>query len=227
MTTLTSLSQSTPAAAAGFRPMRGVAWYKRVQAWALARRNPGYDALVAARKLALLSPIRGTVVEIGPGAGVNLPFFRTDVRWIGIEPNPFLTPRVHETATRLGREIELRTGTAEYLPVPSRSVDAVVATLVLCSVDDPEVALREVLRVLKPGGRFVFMEHVAAPRGTFTRWLQRLLSPLWNFAADGCHLHRDTAASISAAGFRTVVHDHFDLPIPVVGPHVAGTAWAP
>jgi SAM-dependent methyltransferase len=227
MTTLTSLNEPTPAVAAGFRPMRGVAWYKRLQAWALAQRNPGYDALVAARKLALLSPIRGTVLEIGPGAGVNLPFFRTDVRWIGVEPNPFLRPRVHETATRLGREIELRTGTAEHLPAPNQSVDAVVATLVLCTVDDPAEALREVLRVLKPGGRFVFMEHVAARRGTFTRWLQRLLSPLWNFAADGCHLDRDTAAAISAAGFRTVVHDHFDLPIPVIGPHVAGTAWAP
>jgi SAM-dependent methyltransferase len=227
MTTLTSLNEPTPAVAAGFRPMHGVSWYKRLQAWALARRNPSYDALVAARKLALLSPIRGTVVEIGPGVGVNLPFYRTGVRWIGVEPNPFLRARVHETAARLGRDIELRSGAAEHLPVPSRSVDAVVATLVLCSVDDQEVALREVLRVLKPGGRFVFMEHVAARRGTFTRWLQRLLRPLWRFASDGCYLDRDTAAAISAAGFRTVVHDHFDLPIPVLGPHVAGTAWAP
>ena len=227
MTTLTSLTQASPAVAAGFRPMRGVAWYKRLQAWALSQRNPGYDALVAARKLALLSSIRGTVLEIGPGVGVNLPFFRTDVRWIGVEPNPFLRPRVHETATRLGRDIELRSGGAEHLPVPSQSVDAVVATLVLCSVDDQAVALREVLRVLKPGGRFVFIEHVAARRGTLTRWLQRLLGPLWTFDADGCHLDRDTAAAISAAGFRTVVHDHFNLPIPVLGPHVAGTAWAP
>jgi SAM-dependent methyltransferase len=224
-----SRSLAPPAAVldAGFRPLRGVAWWKRFQAWALSLRSPRYDGLVAARKLALFSPLEGTVLEIGPGAGANLPFFRTDVRWIGVEPNPFLHPTLEETATRLGRDIELRAGTAEQLPVPSQSVDAVVGTLVLCSVHDPAAALREVLRVLRPGGRFVFMEHVAAPRGSVRRFVQRLLRPFWTFAADGCHLDRDTAATIRAAGFRAVMADHFDLPIGVIGPHVAGTAWAP
>jgi SAM-dependent methyltransferase len=226
MNTTTAPSPTT--ALADARPVRAATWYKRVQAWALSRERPNYDGLVAARKLALLSPINGTVLEIGPGAGANLPFFRTDVRWIGVEPNPFLHPHLEGTATRLGRNIELRAGTAERLPVPSHSVDAVVATLVLCSLDDPAVALREVLRVLRPGGRFVFMEHVVAPRGNLaTRIAQRLLAPFWRGLADGCHLDRDTAAAIIGAGFPTVEVESFHLPIPVIGPHIAGTAWAP
>jgi SAM-dependent methyltransferase len=209
------------------RPLRAARWYQRFQAWALALRSPRYDALVAARKLALLSRLEGTVLEIGPGAGVNLPFFRTDVRWIGVEPNPFVHEHLDATAIRLGRDIEVRTGTAEQLPVASRSVDAVVGTLVLCSVRDPAAALREVLRVLRPGGRFVFMEHVAARPGGARRLLQRLFRPFWKVAADGCHLDRDTATTIATAGFRSVVIDHFDLPIGIIGSHVAGTAWAP
>jgi SAM-dependent methyltransferase len=232
MTSMTDLIPITAGAqeldaGAATRPARGGAWYRRFQAWALSRRSPRYDGFVAARKLALLSRLRGTVVEIGPGAGVNLPFFRTDVRWIGVEPNPFVHASLQATATRLGRDIEVRAGTAEQLPIPGRSVDAVVATLVLCSVHDPAAVLREVLRVLRPGGQFVFMEHVSAPRGSGRRFLQRLLRRFWRLAADGCHLDRDTANTIAAAGFRTVVMDHFDLPFALVGAHVAGTAWAP
>jgi SAM-dependent methyltransferase len=220
------MDEMTVGRSVGFRPLRE-GWYQRFQAWALSLRSPRYDGLVAGRKLALLSRLRGTVLEIGPGAGVNLPFFRTDVRWIGVEANPFVHQYLENTATRLGRDIEVRIGDAEDLPVPSRSVDAVVATLLLCSVRDPAAALREVLRVLRPGGRFVFMEHVAARPRTLRRWFQRLLRPLWKIAADGCHLDRDTPTMIAAAGFRSVVVDHFDLPIAVIGPHVAGTAWAP
>jgi SAM-dependent methyltransferase len=228
MTTLTEMAPITrEIPEVGFRPLRSVGWYKRFQAWALSLRSPRYDSFVAARKLALLSPLKGTVVEIGPGAGANLPFFRTDVRWIGVEPNPFVHLHLETTANRLGRQVEVRTGSAEQLPIASRSVDAVVGTLVLCSVRDPAAALREVLRVLRPGGRFVFMEHVIAHDRGPRRLLQRLLRPFWKVAADGCSLDRDTAAIISAAGFRRVVIDHFDLPIALIGPHVAGTAWAP
>ena len=163
-----------------------------------------------------------TLLELGAGGGNNAFFLKRRFRCTLTD----ISAPMLELSRALNPDCEHTIGDMRALRL-ERTFDAVVATLVLCSVDDPAEALREVLRVLKPGGRFVFMEHVAAPRGTFTRWLQRLLSPLWNFAADGCHLDRDTAAVISTAGFRTVVHDHFDLPIPVVGPHLAGTAWAP
>jgi ubiquinone/menaquinone biosynthesis C-methylase UbiE len=208
--------------AAGFS---GAHWYKRVQAWMAAQGSPRYERLVAGTKSALLSPLEGTVLEIGPGGGANLPFLRGDVRWIGVEPNPFAHPYLHDAADRLGLDAEVRLGTAERLPVSDRSVDAVIGSLVLCSVRDPAAALREVRRVLRPGGRYVFVEHVAAHHGRPLRFLQRLMRPVWRAMGDGCHPDRDTGALIAAAGFAGVVQRPFELPIPVVGPHVAGLAW--
>ncbi|KAH9294873.1 hypothetical protein KI387_038461, partial [Taxus chinensis] len=89
----------------------------------------------------------------------------------------------------------------EALPVLDSSMDAVVGTLVLCSVSDVEKTLKEVQRVLKPGGRFIFVEHVAAPDGTLLRFWQKLLDPLQKFVSDGCHLTRETGKLIRESGF--------------------------
>jgi SAM-dependent methyltransferase len=212
---------------AGFAPLQRARWYKRVQAWVLSHRSRRYDAMVAGRKRELLAPLEGTVLEIGPGAGANLQFFGRGVRLIGVEPNPYAHARLAAEAARRGVEAEVKLGTAERLPLPDRSVDAVIATLVLCTVRDPAATLREVRRVLRPGGRFVFMEHVAAPPQTGTRTAQRLIRPLWSFLGDGCRPDRDTARTIEQAGFARVQLDPFRLPIPIVGPHLCGVAWAP
>jgi SAM-dependent methyltransferase len=204
--------------------MRNARWYKRLSAWALSRTNRRYDAMVAEEKRTLLSPLSGTVLEIGPGGGNNLAFLRPYMRWIGIEPNPFFHDRLRARGERLGIEVDVRTATAEALPVPDQSVDAVISTLVLCSVRDPQAALREVRRVLRPGGRFAFVEHVAAPHGTGLRLLQRALRPAWGAFSDGCHVDRDTGSLIEAAGFAAVDLRHFTLPVPVMGPHIAGVA---
>jgi ubiquinone/menaquinone biosynthesis C-methylase UbiE len=113
------------------------------------------------------------------------------------------------------------------LAVDDESVDAVVCTIVLCSVRDLSATLGEIRRVLRPGGRFVFMEHVAAPRGTGLRRVQRLLRPVWQFLADGCTPDRETDAAIRAAGFSHVEIERFRLPREVsvlAGPHIAGEA---
>ncbi|WP_153185736.1 class I SAM-dependent methyltransferase, partial [Thermus scotoductus] len=110
--------------------------------------------------------LAGAVWEIGPGTGINLAYVPDGVYWLGLEPNLHLHPWL-ETALRQGGVLgEVLLGQAEEIPLPQESVDAVVATLVLCAVEDPRRALAEILRVLKPEGRFVFLEHVAAPRGS-------------------------------------------------------------
>src|SRR4029079_8929332 len=168
----------------GFGPMRNARWYKRLAAWALSRPNRRYDAMVAEEKRTLLAPLSGTVLEIGPGGGGNLAFLRPYMRWIGIEPNPFFHDRLRARGEPLGIDVKVRASSAEALPVPDQSVDAVISTLVLCSVHDPSAALREDTRVLRPGGRFVFVEHVAAPHGTGLRFAQRALRPMWRALSD-------------------------------------------
>ena len=127
-------------------------------------------------------------------------------------------------AQRLGLDIELRTGSAENLPAENASVDFVISTLVLCSVVDQDRALKEVLRVLKPGGKFVFIEHVAARPGTWLRFIQTLVKPLWRRMGDGCQPDRQTASALMQAGFAKVEIEEFPAPVPVVRPHIAGIA---
>jgi ubiquinone/menaquinone biosynthesis C-methylase UbiE len=198
---------------------------QRLLAFVLLRFQGRYAQLTAGRKKPLLGELHGTVVEIGPGTGPNLAFYADDVRWIGLEPNPFLRPRLLAAAAKRGLSVEVCTGTAERIEVADASVDAVVSTLVLCSVRDVAAVLREVLRVLKPGGKFVFLEHVAAPPGTLLRRVQRLGRPISKFIGDGCHLDRETWRFVESAGFAKVELEHFRLPLPLNGPHIAGSAW--
>lgn len=204
--------------------LRDSRWYKRLQARLLSTEYEPYTRAVERRKAELFGGLEGDVVEIGPGGGVNLRYFAPDVRWTGIEPNPYLHDVILERARELGRTAELRAGRAEALPFEDGSVDAVVSSLVLCSVGDLEAVLREIRRVLRPGGRFAFVEHVADPRGGGRARLQRLVRPLWNLLADGCSPDRRTWEAIRGAGFSAVEIEHFEVPIPVVAPHIAGFA---
>ena len=198
---------------------------QRLFAWMLARYGPKLEPHLARHKRRLFHNLTGAILEIGPGAGANLPYFHARrVHCIGIEPNPFLHDRLRKQAAAAGIEIDLRSGTAESIPAPDNSVDAVVSTLVLCSVSDPPRVLAEVRRILKPGGTFVFIEHVAARSGTFQRRLQRCIRPLWRQLGDGCHPDRETAHAIESAGFQHVSMERFVVPLPVVSPHIAGVA---
>ena len=197
---------------------------QRLQAWILVHACPAYEKNVAHYKRALLGKLSGTILEIGPGTGVNLAYYPEKVRWIGIEPNPVLHSYLRDAIAQKQITADLRFGHAESLGVPDASVDAVVSTLVLCTVRDVAATLCEILRVLRPGGRFVFIEHVAAPPATFTRAAQRFVKPAWRYFGDGCHPDRETWKSIESAGFSSLHLDHFRVPSPIVGPHIRGFA---
>ena len=203
---------------------------QRLCAWMMTHSGESYEQVTAARKRALFGNLHGDVLELGPGAGPNLRYFPADVRWVGVEPNPFMHPHLLEALRASGRpagqfRIEGGDPAGVHLPAGDASLDAVVATLVLCSVPDPQASLQEILRVLKPGGRFVFIEHVAARRGSRMRSFQNLIQPLWTLVGDGCHPNRETWESIARAGFDRVDIEHYRYPTGGPGsPHIAGTA---
>jgi len=158
----------------------------------------------AAVKTRLFEDLPDAIVEIGAGAGGNFRYFRPGAKVIAVEPNRRLHKYLAGRARRRGIELEVHSGGAEAIPIPEESMDAVVASLVLCTVTDPEAVVREVLRVLKPGGRFLCIEHVAAPPSSFVGRLQRLVHRPWKWLFEGCHTHRDTGCLLREAGFSTV-----------------------
>ena len=209
--------------ATGRRPwLRCWQW---AQAFVQARINVRYELSVAGRKQTLFSGIQGSVLEIGPGTGVNLVYLPVGIRWIGIEPNTYMHRYLRELGSKLGMNLDIRVGAAERLPVPDQSMDVVISTQVLCSVSNPGEALREIERVLKPGGRFLFLEQVAAAPGTSLRRWQRLVRPVSLLLGDGCHPDRETWNDIEQAGFALIQLEHFEVSAALWSrPHIAGVA---
>ncbi len=210
-------------------PRRG-SLNQRLFASRVANRSRPDDPSTAARKRALFAGLHGMVLEIGPGTGKNLAYFPAEITWVGVEPNPFMLPYLLQAIRGLGWpagrfQIEPGDPQGDRLPVEDESVDAVVSTMVLCSVPHPAGSLQEVLRVLKPGGEFLFIEHVAASCGTGLRLFQDLLQPVWSLAAEGCHPNRETWNTISRAGFARVEIEHYRFPGGhLVGPRISGRA---
>jgi ubiquinone/menaquinone biosynthesis C-methylase UbiE len=187
-----------------------------------------YEDWIEARKRELFAGVSGRVIEIGPGTGSNFRHLPETLDWMGIEPNPYMHDTLRQKARAAGIEPQLHTGEAARLPLGDDSADFVISTLVFCSVPDLPQVLAEIHRVLKPGGRLLFLEHVAASRGTRLRLLQNLLRPAWQLIGDGCCINRETAGAISTAGFRTVKLEEFRIPRPPapswVSPHIIGYA---
>jgi SAM-dependent methyltransferase len=182
---------------------------------------------LGARKRALFSDLPPLVVELGAGGGASMRYLTPGTRLVAIEPNPYARGDLRRKAARHGIDLEIRGQRAEATGLATASVDAVICTLVLCTVEDQAAALAEVHRILRPGGRFVFIEHVASDPGPL-RALQRLLRRPWRYVFDGCCLDRDTAAAISAAGFTDVQIEHgrFGGVFVPVWPQISGVAVA-
>ena len=197
---------------------------KRWFAWAMYHVAEQYDGLLADRKRDLLGNLDGTIIEIGPGTGTNLRYYPRGVRWIGVEPNPYMLPYLRRAGNAAGLGVDVSENHAETIDLADGAADVVVATAVLCSVQDQAKTLQEIRRVLKPGGQFVFLEHVAADRTTSLRRVQRLVRPFWGCLADGCDPARDTGEAIMEAGFKPVYIESFRLPLGPVATHIAGVA---
>ncbi|MFB4298640.1 class I SAM-dependent methyltransferase [Actinomadura sp. NTSP31] len=152
----------------------------------------------------------GVVAEIGAGNGPNLRYLPPRTIVHAIEPNPYFHPRLERTAAVHGIDLTIHPVPGEAIDLEDASVDTVICTWVLCTVHDPAQVLREIHRVLRPGGRLAFIEHVAAPHGAVRR-VQRLVRRPWQWAFEGCHTDRDTAAAIRAAGFASVEITEFQF----------------
>ncbi|RVW08030.1 SAM-dependent methyltransferase [Prescottella agglutinans] len=184
------------------------------------------DRLLRTHKRSLFGNLPATVVELGPGVGANLRYLRAGTRLIAVEPNPAMHDRLRARAARAHIDLELHTTGAERLDLPDASVDAVISSLVLCTVTDPAAVLTEIHRVLRPGGQYAFLEHVAAPDGTVLRRLQRAVRRPWNWTFEGCSCERDLQAVIEAAGFAETTIEAYQLRSPFLpaNSQIAGVA---
>jgi ubiquinone/menaquinone biosynthesis C-methylase UbiE len=174
-------------------------------------------------KRKLLVNARGRVLEIGVGTGLSFAHYPPEVELVGVDPSAPMLRRARARAGQLGRGVTLIEAPAEELPFEESSFDTAVSLAVLCSVRDPAHALRELRRVLRPDGRFIFLEHVRSEDAKLARWQDRLERP-WGWVAGGCHPNRPTLEGIESAGFELVEVEHKDLPeVPrLVRPNVTG-----
>jgi len=188
-------------------------------------------AWLADARAELLAALHGTVVELGAGTGRNLPHYPATVdRLILTEPTAAmrdqLRARVHRDEWPF--EVEIVDATADRLPIPDGSADAVVSTLVLCSVPALGPAVSEIRRVLRPGGELRLIEHVAAER-PWARRVQQVLDPAWTWIEGSCHLDHETRTALAAGGFDiTEVHEAVQPGMPPLFHRIArGRAVAP
>ena len=145
---------------------------------------------------------RGLVLEVGVGSGLNLPLYGPAVtRVVGLDPSPELLRLASKRAADAVVPVSLLRASAEHLPLADAVFDTIVMTWTLCSIPNPIAALTEMRRVLRPGGRLIFVEHGLSPEIRIARWQHRL-TPYWKRISGGCHLDRKTDDLIRAAGFQ-------------------------
>ena len=161
---------------------------------------------VMKRRSAVVPLARGDVFELGCGGGINHEFYdrQAITSYAGIDPHEGLLDATRAAARELARHggwaADLRQGRGEAIPFADASFDSVVCTFTLCSVDDPPAVMRELRRILRPGGQMLFLEHGRAPDADVRGWQERI-EPVWKRLAGGCHLSRPIASALDGAGF--------------------------
>ncbi len=190
-----------------------MAFYKHVllpRICDLAMRNKRF----APYRERVIGAAEGRVLEIGVGSGLNLALYKPAVSEIvALEPDPALLRMAAAKAAVAPRPVNYLEASAEQIPLDDRSVDTVVTTWTLCSIPDGLRALREMRRVLRPGGKLLFVEHGLAPEQRVRNWQNRL-TPLWTRVSGGCHLNRPITDMIEQAGFGIEQVDRGYMPGP-------------
>lgn len=187
----------------------------------------GYlDLLLRHRKKRFFADLPDELVELGPGIGANFKYLRPGTRVVAIEPNEAMHARLRARADKHGIHLDLRGIVGEKLDLPSGSAHAVLSSLVLCTVKDPAQVVAEVRRVLRPGGKYVFIEHQAAKDSKFLRAIQRWVRRPWAWVFEGCSCERDLTHVITQAEFASVELEEYRIHSPFLpfNTQLAGSA---
>jgi SAM-dependent methyltransferase len=187
---------------------------------------PAERAGLADRRRRLLSEARGRTLEIGAGTGANLRHYPAAVsHLVALEPDHAMRVRLLDRLEEATPPVEVHEAGIEAAPFEPASFDTVVSTVTLCTVPDLDTAVSTVRRLLKPDGRFLFLEHVRAPG--LQGWAQKATTPVWSRVAGGCHADRDVLGALRGAGFVVSSCDRFTIPRaanPLVATAVQGVA---
>ncbi|XP_013864596.1 methyltransferase-like protein 7A [Austrofundulus limnaeus] len=210
--------------------------YKRMIPFVLQRMSVKYNEKMHESKKELFRDLSGfkgnggqlTILEIGCGTGANFQFYPPGTKVVCTDPNPHFQKYLAENMKKNDRlryeRFVVSTG-EDMSSVEDESVDVVVCTLVLCSVTDVAQTLREMHRILRPGGAFFFIEHVVADPSTWTYFFQHVLQPAWDYLGDGCKMTRTTWKYLEEAGFSDLKLQHINAPLFfVIKPHIFGHA---
>lgn len=178
----------------------------------LAMQSPALTKLRAQ----MVPQATGKVLEVGIGSGLNLPFYSKGVQVIGVDPSVELQEYAREVANESQVDVDFIAQGCEDLPLGSDSIDTAVVTWTFCTIPEPEVALAEIRRVLKPNGKLVFVEHGQAKEANIAKWQDRI-NPIWKVIGGGCNLNRKPDETIAEQGFKfESLHEGY-----VKGPKVA------
>lgn len=201
--------------------------------WLMAAVYDGFmkkseEACLAQWRAELLRDVSGSVLEIGAGTGATLTLYPKNVTLLVMaEPDAHMRRKLAQKIAAAGEaRVEISDASIERLPFPAETFHAVVSSLVLCSVPDQAAALAEIRRVLKPGGRLVFLEHVAADSNPARLKWQGRIEPVWKHLMGNCHLTRRTETALLAAGFEleAVKRESIRKALPIVRPSIRGVA---
>lgn len=191
---------------------RPAGWWERVMVPRLIGCACAQPQIMKARSR-IVPRAEGDVLELGCGGGINMAFYDPArlKSFSGVDPSAGLLDRSREAAQAIGIEADIRGGVGEAIPFASESFDTVLCTFTLCSVDDQQQVLAEMRRVLRPGGKILFLEHGSAPDEGVRKW-QRRIEPIWKRIGGNCHLTRPITSAYEGAGFRIAGGDKGYMP---------------